>query len=864
MNIRVWLGCVGLLGCLVIAGCTRGPFRSVVVGDHESATVQWSKPIPLLAPLSVPAGVMTDIALVPLDTAALLSINCVWRPLFDNAAIRDATRDYVPAVVPNVFVFPFLAHLMTLGTTWDYYVDLLGNQTEWQVKRLIEEGRYCEALEIATTGCGVPTIDPKPKLGLFWACGKEAWKPVTGDTEYEWRKQWTQHVSALLKKEVEQRENALKTAASPEEWDNAASELDRLGVTLVSDETDIWRALSVWRQALSKQDYETALGLLRQYPSVRFDGLPIRYSECISKGYPQAFRTGLYEAGVLRFVDTEDYTHLLKHRDEGILTHARFSLPFEAAEPALNGTLEAFEEFLDATKGAIYQFAPVQMDQYTVVNALVEEQRDERLRQAVEQKLVQCDAAVFLAFATMGKSEVARQLWSTSDLETQGGVLSLALDEKDPRGEELTSLLPSPSLEVWEKEVQAFERLCRQKDEAMRQRIAALQQAGWVSEEKVKEVRLGCAERESKPLLERLTVFTASLETPQDEEETALLTDFPEFEEVFIEQKQKRLDALLANHPLEEILNVALAGNGDVAVEMLKRNPSITDVSPDDVALGIMTECDALSIALIQRCKNLNGTPNKVTPLMAAACSNRSEIVSLLLSRKVNVNRKVSEKYFISWFLALDRRAAGVKGVDDKERKNWELNFLNGLVFVALVSNASSSNEVDALDFAVNEASPENVRALLAAGAFYDKTPPINPPLALAIRKGDTSDKDWAEECDARAECALAILNAGAEANVFVCEKESDYSDKVRVYTVLLCAIRYTNSQDLVRELVRKGAPVSLEAANAAIQKDWDELGQWLHRHVRNSQTENDILADHLVKYLDEVPWIRSFLRAIR
>ena len=81
----------------------------------------------------------------------------------------------------------------------------------------------------------------------------------------------------------------------------------------------------------------------------------------------------------------------------------------------------------------------------------------------------------------------------------------------------------------------------------------------------------------------------------------------------------------------------------------------------------------------------------------------------------------------------------------------------------------------------------------------------------------------------------------------------------------MLYAVLYTDSQELVRTLVRKGAPVSLEAANAVIQKDWTSLGQWLHEKVQEDcATEKDIIIKELIPYMRDHPWLRTLLRELR
>lgn len=840
MKTHTFLRWAGVLGCLAMAGCIRGPFRSAMVGDNESVAVQWTKANPMLTPLSVPVGALTDIVLVPADTVALLSINCVWRPLFDNAVMSDANERYIPAVVPSVFVIPLLAHAITLGYTWDYYVDLFGNRTEVRLKRLLAEERYGDALKLAAEGSGIPTPEPMPTSGIFWAFPENEWASIANNTQKAWREQWTKQISGLVSGKAEHWGKVLQTATSPEEWDKTAAKLSRLGVKL-DGETATWRALSVWRGALQKQDYATALSLLKQYPSVGFDGLPMRYADCVSKGFPKTFRAGLYDAGVLRF-DAEDFALLLKERETGILTHAKFSLPLEAATPALNGSQEDLAAFLDATKGVAYAFDPVAAENYSAVDALVKAKQPERLVQAIAQKLVACDATTLVTLVEMGKTEEAQRLWATANEDVQNALLALALDETEPKGGQIVLALSCPTRGVWQP---AFDRLCRQKNVAMRQRVAALQRAGWVSEKWVGSTRARLFSEEAKALLEGASAVTISTEIPHGEAETALLADFPEFKETFVRQKQMRIETLLANRPLKEIATVAQKGSGATALEMLKRNPSLKVVSPNDVVLGIETKDDAFAKALIQRCPNLNGAPNAVTPLMAAVWLNRTEIIDLLLSRKVNVNRAVPKERFIEW--------------DLNQYTNWEAEWE---MKRRLTRRFDAWDNLDALDLALEIVpSPASVRALLDAGVSYDLAVPINTPLALAIRKNKMDEETWQEQCNDRAECALAILNAGAEANVFV--REGQEEQELR--TIVLCAVLYTDSQELVRTLVRKGAPVSLEAANAAIQKDWTSLGQWLHEKVREDcATEEDILAKELAQHTEGLPWLRALLRELR
>lgn len=501
MKTHTFLRWAGVLGCLAVAGCIRGPFRSAIAGDKESVAVQWTKANPLLTPISVPAGALTDILLVPADTVALLSINCVWRPLFDNAVMsdaNDANERYIPAVVPSVFVIPLLAHAITLGYTWDYYVDLFGNRTEVRLKRLLAEERYSDALKLATEGSGIPTLNPTPTSGIFWAFPESEWASIANNTQKAWRKQWTKQISGLVSGKAEHWGNVLQTAASPEEWDKTAAKLSRLGAKL-EGEVATWRALSVWRGALQKQDYATALSLLKQYPSVGFDGLPMRYADCVSKGFPKTFRAGLYDAGVLRAFDAEEFALLLKERETGILTHTKFRLPLETATPALNGSQEDLAAFLDATKGVAYAFAPVAAGNYRAVDALVKAKQPERLVQAIAQKLVVCDITTLVVLVEMGKTEEAQRLWATANTEVQAKVLAKALDEKETKGEQIISALSCPPQDIWKSQaqVQAFERLCRQTDAAMRQRVATLQKAGWVSEEQVKTIQKRYLDREA-------------------------------------------------------------------------------------------------------------------------------------------------------------------------------------------------------------------------------------------------------------------------------------------------------------------------------------------------------------------------------
>ena len=905
MKTHTFLRWAGVLGCLAVAGCIRGPFRSAIAGDKESVAVQWTKANPMLTPLSVPAGALTDILLVPADTVALLSINCVWRPLFDNAVMSDANEGYIPAVVPSAFVIPLLAHAITLGYTWDYYVDLFGNRTEVRLKRLLAEERYSDALKLATEGSGIPTLNPTPTSGIFWAFPESEWASIANNTQKAWREQRTKQIYGLVSDKAEQWGSALRTATSPEEWDKTASKLSRLGAKL-EGEVATWRALSVWREALRKQDYATALSLLKQYPSVGFDGLPMRYADCVRKGFPKTFRTELYDAGVLRF-DAEDFALLLKERETGILTHAKFSLPLEAATPALNGSQEDLAAFLDATKGVAYAFDPVAAENYSAVDALVKAKQPERLVQAIAQKLVACDATTLVTLVEMGKTEEAQRLWATANEDVQNALLALALDETEPKGGQIVLALSCPTRGVWQP---AFDRLCRQKNVAMRQRVAALQRAGWVSEKWVGSTRARLFSEEAKALLEGASAVTISTEIPHGEAETALLADFPEFKETFVRQKQMRIETLLANRPLKEIATVAQKGSGATALEMLKRNPSLKVVSPNDVVLGIETKDDAFAKALIQRCPNLNGAPNAVTPLMAAVWLNRTEIIDLLLSRKVNVNRNVPKERFIEWELARVRRVLESQNEDEasiqKSQRNkkftlqWRFDF---------------RDSVDALAVAIEIVpTPAVVRKLLKAGALCDTRPPINCPLAIALRPNGLLKEseeglgmpmaEWSEMCGERVECALALLAAGAEANAFVWERkpmhitEKDIEEigfamvlgalsnplammalggdenvllkaweeeERELRTIVLCAVLYTDSQELVRTLVRKGAPVSLEAANAAIQKDWTSLGQWLHGKVREDcATEEDILAEELAQYTDGLPWLRTLLRELR
>ena len=298
MKTRALFCWVGALGCLAVAGCIRGPFRSAIVGDKESATVQWVKAKPVLAPLSAPVGVLTDVVLVPMDTATLLSINCAWRPFLDNLTLRGAGDHYVPAVIPNMFVLPLLPHAVTIGHTWDYYVDLFGNRTDRHIKQLLSEKRYGDALKIVTEGSGIPKPTMEPKCGLYWANEKNEWAPIVRNTQNAWREQWTKQISNLVKDEAERLGRILQTAESSEEWDKANAELARLGANVTGDKAS-WRALAVWREALRKGDYETAWELLKEYPSVCFDGLPMYYAECVSRGFPKAFRAKLYDVGML-------------------------------------------------------------------------------------------------------------------------------------------------------------------------------------------------------------------------------------------------------------------------------------------------------------------------------------------------------------------------------------------------------------------------------------------------------------------------------------------------------------------------------------------------------------------------------------
>ena len=839
MKTRALFCWVGALGCLAVAGCIRGPFRSAIVGDKESATIQWVKAKPVLAPLSAPVGVLTDVVLVPMDTATLLSINCAWRPFLDNATLSGSEDHYFPAAIPNMFVLPLLPHLFTIGSTCDYYVDLFGNRTEWHLKQLLSEKRYDDALKIVTEGSGIPKPTAVPKRGLYWANERNEWAPIIQNTQNAWREQWTKQISDLVKREAdlvkseaERLGRILQTADSPEEWDKANAELERLGANVTGDKAS-WRALAVWREALRKGDYETASELLKEYPSVCFDGLPMYYAECVSRGFPKAFRAKLYDVGMLHPFRVGDCALLLWQQDTDILTHPRFRLPLEAALPALNGSLKDLLAFLDVTQGVTYAFAPVPSGDYAAVDELLQAKHPKRLMQAIKQKLLAGDAAVLVALVEMGEVEEAQRLWVEANDEAQNEILALALDEANPKGEQVITALSCPTRGVW---WPAFQRLCRQKNNAMsQQRLVALQNAGWISEEKIWSTRKRLFTEAARALLARATAVTISLEIPHGEEEAELLTDFPEFKESFANLKQIRMKELFTNRPFKEILEVARTGNGATAIEMLKCNPSLRVVSPNDVVLGIETQNDAFAKALIQRCPNLNGEPDAVTPLMAAVWHNHAEIVNLLLSRKVNVNRNVSQEQFIAW-----------ASTNDAMERYLEERF-------------DARNDVDAMYLALEILpSPASVRSLLGAGAYYDSTPPINTCLALAIRKNNMSDERWNAQCEQRVECALAILNAGAEANVFVCEEEE-------VRTIVLCAVLYTDSQELVRALVRKGAPVSLEAANAAIQKDWVKLGEWLHSKVDDDcRTENAILAENLMKYADAVPWLRALLRSLQ
>ncbi len=910
-----------MAGTLLCSGCIRGPFRSCVVGDKESATVKWSETSPWLVPFTGTAGAITDVALVPLDTVAMLGINCCWRPLFDNANFEGDA--YIPAAIfhpisvitivgPLIFV---PVHIASIGFTWDYYVDLFGNQTDDKIAVLIAEKRYDEAEGIIAEGYGIP----KPietKHGIFCAAVEDEWDPFTENTREVWQKEWFDQIAAQRKADAEAKERALQAQAAPfiatlkeartlAEWENALAELNKLDVAFDGD-LNARRAQAMWREAMDAKQYDSAAEIVKGQPTLQYEGLPIAYADAVQKGFSNALIEALLTHGHLETFTDADYDAMLKQQDTTLLHHPTVQLPWTVAKTALEGTAGDLEAFVTASKGAQYDFHPVSAKGYPAVEELCDLKKSEIFLQALEQKLFIYDDVALLLLVRMGYEEEAKNLLSNATFQYKGApfayadavqkgfsnalieallthghlktftdadydamlkqqdttllhhptvelpwtvaqtalegtaddleafvtaskgaqydfhpvsakgypaveelcdlkkseiflqaleqeliinddvailrlmqmgcveeaknvlskttigwetVLNIVLDSRDADGMLLLEVLPPPPQALLQAKRTAFDTLCTQQDDASKHRVEKLQAQKWVTTDVVKAARRRVFEHASAQILRVYTAVTIERNAPQNDTEKALLEKFPEFKDEYSKQKDAVFKKLRENRPLDEICQIIVSGHEAIGLEMFHSNPAFTTTSADQLKEGIQTGNFALFELLMTRCKKLNGPYGQVTPLMTAVKANQPKMVHELLKHKVNVNR--------------------------------------------------TSSGISALDIAVEVGNAEIVKALLDAGSRYENNSRTNTPLAIACKNGF-------------ADCAILLLEAGADANVVV---GRDWGTRIPIVD---CAIATTDSQELVRMLVERGALVTSDAVEAALQKDWIELSDWL------------------------------------
>lgn len=231
MNIRHYFGTVLVCGwAALLSGCVSGPFRSTVVGHKESATVNWTKASPVVVkPFAAVGGAVTDVALVPLDTAAKTVINVVVRPLTclyeKGGCLGPSTLTY-PMVcgdetfqTPGDVIFDVLLFPITLpfcGLTHDAWDDCFGNASDRRIASCIERGEYSKARELAEKSCGIPMDICESDYG--WSYGKSVKFSflVAGDAGLErWRNEWLKKTDESLEAAVKNAENGLNEEVEP-------------------------------------------------------------------------------------------------------------------------------------------------------------------------------------------------------------------------------------------------------------------------------------------------------------------------------------------------------------------------------------------------------------------------------------------------------------------------------------------------------------------------------------------------------------------------------------------------------------------------------------------------------------------------
>lgn len=157
------------------AGCLSGPSRSTLVGYGKSATVAWNEDAPWWAkPVTFPAGVVTDVTLVPIDTAVntlgVATRGLVTIPgtsLYDYyvSSVEERPKDKVGITIAFPFVvviaYPFMAPFTTIGAglTWNWWADAWGNHTERQILAALEAHRFTEAKALIASGDGIAPVE---------------------------------------------------------------------------------------------------------------------------------------------------------------------------------------------------------------------------------------------------------------------------------------------------------------------------------------------------------------------------------------------------------------------------------------------------------------------------------------------------------------------------------------------------------------------------------------------------------------------------------------------------------------------------------------------------------------------------------
>ncbi len=183
------LGVVGLMGVMlaVYSGCISGPFRSATVGQQRSATVRWTEDAPWWAvPFTGTAGVITDAALLPLDTVTVLGTNTasvVFSPITNGVIypvwvsergdFKDEStgfKAFMSAILvpmsPFCALFCYPCSIAEMCVAWDYWDGIWGNKIESDIEDALAQNAFDKARRLVLEGHGTLALE-KP-LFITW------------------------------------------------------------------------------------------------------------------------------------------------------------------------------------------------------------------------------------------------------------------------------------------------------------------------------------------------------------------------------------------------------------------------------------------------------------------------------------------------------------------------------------------------------------------------------------------------------------------------------------------------------------------------------------------------------------------------